>query len=249
MASQSEREIKTLKEIADTYWEDQLSLRAPKRTYETPHDAESITRLVTTNCLAVLEPSSPRMRNFIKRCIILCTYEMSAIEGSQAEFLLTECFWQIDQLFFFGLLTRKVDHMLDGPRNLVVLKFPPKAEPYYGLFSDGVMTIWLRIVGRGSQSFVELLFCLIRLCCTAWLRIFSDKRHPMYREMLRKHFWHGEMFQKLFTFVAGYITNRIPRNTFKNPGYFQLGMHLEQKYIDWHKQPRKRYWLWHLVNL
>ncbi|KAI1423058.1 hypothetical protein F5Y12DRAFT_716697 [Xylaria sp. FL1777] len=206
MTSQLEREIKTLREIADNYPNEWYKKIKPEHTYDTPHDAESITNLVETSCLAVREPSSPRIQYFVSRCALFSTYDLNAIGFSKLELILSEVFWRLDELFFFGMLTRRVYSRIDHwMQNLVVLKVLRKHNPKFrGAFS-GEGTIKLVPNADGWPYFEELLFVIVHEMTHAWLEIFSDIKHPKHEELVSKNFGHGAKFIELICFIAPYI--------------------------------------------
>ncbi|KAI1351154.1 hypothetical protein F5Y01DRAFT_325515 [Xylaria sp. FL0043] len=217
MASQTE-EIETLKTIADNYPRDWLEQRnLHKCKHATAHDAWSIFTLVTTNSRAVLEPESKKVKNFISKCVEYNTYDLEAVGHSKVERMLLECFWRLDELFFFGLFTRKIhDPVTNFPSHLVTLTcIKSPAKECNGLFlwgrfkAEGNITIWPSCA-RGIRKFNFLLSTLIHEMIHAWFGIFSDNSHPYHGEWVAKNGKHGELFESMLKFCLQYLIDMSP---------------------------------------
>ena len=215
---QAQRQIETLRSIADAYLVDKEMVLPPQREYQTPHDAKSITDLVQSSCLAVLTPSSPNVGQFINVCNHGLAHDVTGapLERANAVAILNECFSYVDELFFFGLLTRQIHPDIDQQktRRLTVLEFPLKPRrDYAGAYqaSNGVIRIYLRgSSNEGVRRFSDLLFTVIHEACHAYLQILADSKHLEHKKWVTVHRRHGEMFQVLFRFVMQCIVELVP---------------------------------------
>ncbi|KAI0430921.1 hypothetical protein F5Y09DRAFT_355408 [Xylaria sp. FL1042] len=220
MTPEAERHLETLKAVADSYPTEWRAKEVRKCTHDTPHDAETIFRLVLTRSHAVLEPDSPKVKKFISRCIEFNTCDMETIGQPKVERMLLECFWRLDELFFFGLLVRKVCYEdTDLPKHLVtltILKTPaPKCNNLYlwGKWTQsGTITLWPSCI-EGSRQFYHVLVTLIHEMIHAWFDIFSDRNHPKHDEWVAKDGKHGVLFKEMLKFCIEYIIGRTHPNT------------------------------------
>ncbi|KAI0815635.1 hypothetical protein GGR55DRAFT_629604 [Xylaria sp. FL0064] len=218
MVSHADQEIETLKTIADSYPREWLERRnIHKCTHATPHDAGFIFSLVMTNSHAVVEPESKKVSHFISKCTEFNTYDLEAVGHSKIERMLLECFWRLDELFFFGLFVRKLhDPVTNLPSHLVTLNcVKSPAKECNGLFlwgrfkAEGTITIWPS-GANGPRKFAFLLVTLIHEMIHAWFGIFSDNSHPHHEEWVAKDGKHGELFKGMLKFCLEYIIDKSP---------------------------------------
>ncbi|KAI1365025.1 hypothetical protein F5Y08DRAFT_353141 [Xylaria arbuscula] len=206
--------LRTLEAIADAYHV--KSQPQSTRGYFGLHDAKTITRLVEENCLAVREPSSARVIRFIERCSQFLEYDTKRMDPADVRSMLAETFARLDDIFFFGLLSRHVPTSEGGQRFLINLKFPvtpsPKDETGLFDFPSGLLTIHLTD-SRGARSFERLLFSMIHEMTHAWLIVFSDPMHLKHGKWVGRHVQHGNMFLRLNLFVRQTAAGLMPAAT------------------------------------
>ncbi|KAI0487702.1 hypothetical protein F4859DRAFT_465967 [Xylaria cf. heliscus] len=203
-------DVKTLKVIADNWWhEPKLNSRKSSRT-NTPHDARALARLVSTSSWAVQDPYSEGVAKFIKWYRKAQATDLQGMSDSALEDELWKFMADVDDLFFFSLLTRKVEGQ-SGRNGLVevrVVEGLPNGS-YCGAYRQeataAVIRMW-RDDNKGKpRRFEHLIYTLVHEMCHAYLDLFSDRRHRKYQEWVSDYQGHGEMFWVLLRFVAGKI--------------------------------------------
>ncbi|KAK5628141.1 hypothetical protein RRF57_003856 [Xylaria bambusicola] len=235
MTSPTENAIKTLEAIADRFF--RITLRSQPKS-STSHDAKSITRLVETNCLAVLEPKSAKAVRFVERCRLFLSYDMKGMERSQVEAIVNELFSHLDGLFFFGLLGRQVSVFGGETRPLVKVEFLTKVDPNNaGSFNKfrGAISICL-VSPTGLVPVSDLLFIFIHEMVHAWLEIFSDANHPEHYQWVKVYHRHGEMFRRLFRFVAERVGALVPSDLLQGRILVWLNK------LDWQVRRNSGWW-------
>ncbi|KAI0551798.1 hypothetical protein F4679DRAFT_582256 [Xylaria curta] len=180
--------VKTLKAIADNWW------REPKLNS------------LSTSSLAVQDPYSEGVSRFVKWYRETEKIDLQMMTTSQLERELWQFMVDIDELFFFSLLTRKVEKQsgLDG---LLRLRLTDQAsDTCCGVFKQEPTSPYIRMYRKDHKGetwhFEEILGTLVHEMCHAFLDIFSDRRDPRFQEFVTDYEGHGEMFWVLLRFVA-----------------------------------------------
>ncbi|KAI0412005.1 hypothetical protein F5X98DRAFT_356046 [Xylaria grammica] len=170
----------------------------------------SLIRLVATHSLAARDPSSPRIARFVEKHREVSEWDTTGVSFRVLSDQLYQFMARLDELFFFGLLLRKVKGPW-GPRPLVGLEAIDEANrERLGTFvyHTGALKIWLKrppnVVYR--RDFNDLLRTLVHEMCHGYLR-FSDSRHPEYGRLVSNHRQHGRAFWALFRYIAQAILN------------------------------------------
>ncbi|KAI3339491.1 hypothetical protein F4824DRAFT_498181 [Ustulina deusta] len=193
-------DVKTLEAIADNWWKDPtLNSRKSSRT-NTPHDAQAITRLVSTSSLAVQDPYSDRVRRFVEWYRHDQKIDLKSMSTAKLEETLQKYQADIDHMFFLSLLTRKVE----GPSGLnrlvrLIVMDGTHEDKLSGKYkreeTSPTIRMWRINSSKGEQRpFDQLLYTLLHEMCHAYLELFSDVRHPKDKEWLTDFEGHGEMF-------------------------------------------------------
>ncbi|KAI0858857.1 hypothetical protein F4860DRAFT_516507 [Xylaria cubensis] len=200
-------DVKTLKAIADNWLrEPTLNSRKSSRT-EAPHDAKALTRLVSTSSWAIQDPYSEDVARFLSCYRKTQTIDLQTMSDIQLEKELWKFMIDIDALFFFSLLTRKVEKEsgLEGFVRLRVLGELPNG-PHCGFYRLEPTSPYIRIHrnnGKGKpHRFEHLLHSLVHEMCHAFFSLFSDQRHRRHREFVNENGGHGEMFWVLLRFIS-----------------------------------------------
>ncbi|KAI1163440.1 hypothetical protein F5B18DRAFT_620184 [Nemania serpens] len=199
-------DVRTLKEIADSWRRDPgLSSRQSSRA-NTPHDAQALARLVSTSCWAVQDPYSTRVEAFCNYYRRAQTLDYQNMSDSQLLHELSQFLAEIDELFFFSLLSRRIEKE-DGVSEFVQLKIMKTSEHLRGFFEfargrEATIKIWRRDSHGRAIAFEPLLYTLVHESVHAYLDIFSDIRHPKYEEWVTNYNGHGEMFWVLLRFIS-----------------------------------------------
>ncbi|KAI0965520.1 hypothetical protein F4678DRAFT_467382 [Xylaria arbuscula] len=207
-------DVKTLKVIADN-WRRQPDLNSSDspRT-NTPHDARTLTRLVSTSSLAVLDPYSERVEVFVQWYHRAQSMDLRAMSDEELEVELTKISGDIDDMFFFSLLRRTVDKpagqgsLLSVQAPLLIVQVMPGAstEGYKAYFRmddlSPIIRIWRLSRNGDLWHFETLLSTLLHEMCHAYLELFSDTRHPRHEGWINVFSGHGEMFWVLQRFVS-----------------------------------------------
>lgn len=207
MTSQTERLIHALESVADGYFVETLS--SSKRI----HNAETITRLVQTSCLAVMEPNSPEVRQFIERCNHFSLCDFKTMDPADVKGALEELFIRLDELFFFGILSRHAP--LDDSnarRRFIELDVVAKQEPQNspGMHYPGTNKIVIHLTRSTERMGFDLLLpVLSHELVHAWFDL-ADKRPFKHTEWVDQHDGHGTMFVNLNKFIYQYLGDMVP---------------------------------------
>ncbi|KAI1744789.1 hypothetical protein F4680DRAFT_444062 [Xylaria scruposa] len=199
--------VRTLKVIADNWWrEPTLNSTKSSRT-DAPHDAKALARLVSTSSWAVQDPYSEGVARFLKWYRKTQTIDLQTLSNIQLEKELCKFMFDIDELFFFSLLTRKIEKKseLDRFVRLRITGELPNGS-YCGSYSLEETSPYIRMHRVNQQGeprpFEHMLYTLVHEMCHAFLDLFSDKRHSRHREFVIDYRGHGEMFWVLLRFVS-----------------------------------------------
>ncbi|KAI0902818.1 hypothetical protein F4823DRAFT_637850 [Ustulina deusta] len=200
-------DVKTLRAIADNWWKDPtLNSRKSSRT-NTPHDAQAITRLVSTSSLAVQDPYSDWVKEFVGWYRYDQKIDLKSMSTAQLEEKLQKYQLDIDYMFFLSLLTRKVEGPSGSNRlvRIIVMDGIPEdrlSAKYMREETAPTIRMW-RMSSKGEQQpFERLLYTLMHEMCHAYFGLFSDQRHPKHKEWLSDFRGHGEMFWVLLRFIS-----------------------------------------------
>ncbi|KAI1305104.1 hypothetical protein F5Y03DRAFT_406648 [Xylaria venustula] len=208
MSSYVHPDVKTRNVIADNWWRERgMSSRESSRT-KTPHDAQASTRLVATSSLAVQDPYSDEVVRFVKWYRRAQTTDIHGMSDDKLESELWKYLIDIDEMFFFSLLSRKVEQP-SGMKSLVRVRVISGSceSGWCGAYKkegkSPTIRIWRINKRRGEPwSFEHLIYVLAHEMCHAYLDIFTDKRHPKHQEWVNKFNGHGEMFWVLLRFIS-----------------------------------------------
>ncbi|KAI1746697.1 hypothetical protein F4782DRAFT_536178 [Xylaria castorea] len=200
-------DVKSLKVIADNWWhEPELNSRKSSRT-NTPHDAQALARLVSTSSWAVQDPYSEGVARLVKWYRNAQAMDLHSMSNHQLENELQLFMADIDDLFFFSLLTRKVEGK-SGLNRLVsvrVMDELPKGS-HCGAYKQERPLTYIRMWRKRNSGkpwiFEHLICTLVHEMCHAYLDLFSDKRHPKHQRWVSDHQGHSEMFWVLLRFIA-----------------------------------------------
>ncbi|KAI3341747.1 hypothetical protein F4824DRAFT_486248 [Ustulina deusta] len=167
-------DVITLYAIADNWrYDPNLNSHESSRT-NTPHDAQSLTRLVSNSCVAAQDPFSEIVEQFVNWYRKFQKKNLNEMGALELEDELWRLLADIDDLFFFfSTLTRKVRRAIGV------------AETH-----------------GNRWHFEHLLYILVHEMCHAYLEIFSDQWHPKHSEWVDDFKGHGEMFWVLLRFVS-----------------------------------------------
>ncbi|GAW23764.1 hypothetical protein ANO14919_133400 [Xylariales sp. No.14919] len=190
-------DVKTLEEIADNWWKD-----------------PGLSSL-STSSLAVQDPYSEAVTKFVKWYRKGQTMDLQSMDNSQLENELWKFLADVDDMFFFSLLSRKVEKP-SGLGRLVrvrVMDGLPE-DSWCGAYKreedSPYIRIWRSRRGCEPQSFEHLVYTLVHEMCHAYLDLFNDKRHRKHQEWVYDFKGHGEMFWVLLRFISrkiGMYTN------------------------------------------
>ncbi|KAI0503212.1 hypothetical protein F5B22DRAFT_652290 [Xylaria bambusicola] len=199
-------DVLTLKTIADNRWKEPSLHSANSPRTKTPHDAQSLVRLVSNSSWAVQDPYSEPVTRFIKWYRKGQEMDFKSMDNEKLRDELQSYLADIDDLFFFGLLTRKVKGK-SGTQKLVLLRVTSEAPKgnYCGAYKmeDEGPSIRIHRYDRQGiiRPFEKFLSTLVHESCHAYLDIFSDTRHSKHQEWVCDYGGHGEMFWVLFRFI------------------------------------------------
>ncbi|KAI0542892.1 hypothetical protein GGR58DRAFT_496356 [Xylaria digitata] len=231
-------QVETLHAIANNRSKDRLKQLNESTRCDTPRDVESLTRLLMTECLAVSNPSSLEIRRFALRYILFTVYDMGTMKHSHIKQILSECFLRLDELLFFGLLTRKVDRAALRSKILVdleVSKIPDRRK--YGAFyniEDSFIYISLKCCKKHKPyPFKDLLLTLCRQMAHAYLQTFTDSKYP------------DGYSDALYTLLK-FIGEQLSKWT-EDPG-LQEGMFIDERVPSDKIHSKKRYG-WKIIQL
>ncbi|KAI0450663.1 hypothetical protein F5B21DRAFT_528756 [Xylaria acuta] len=177
--------VKFLEGIADTRWFRE-SFRKRRDAYFIPFDAGSITRLVMQASLVAKDPSSQRIKRFVEQYREDEALDMDRIKYSYIEDMIHDYVRRFDELFFFGLLTRKTRKRVQGKdtQRLLVIVIPKKLtrDNDYGSYSDenDEIQICIQYDDYYRYSFGHPVLTITHEMVHAYLTIFSDYRHKHY---------------------------------------------------------------------
>ncbi|KAI1278174.1 hypothetical protein F5Y07DRAFT_397728 [Xylaria sp. FL0933] len=210
MSHHPNRDIKTLEVIADNWLEDpELHSRESSRT-RTPHDSLAITALVITSSLAVQEPDSETVKYFMGWYLNARELHLPSMSKPALTREIERALFGLDKLFFFSLLTRKVE-LESGLNRLVrieVKEIPSideEGDLTYSIYNQDDISPYIMIYrcdrNGNHYRFDTLVHSLLHEMCHAYLDLFSDTRHPKDHEWHDQHDGHGEMFWVLLQFT------------------------------------------------
>ncbi|KAI1365026.1 hypothetical protein F5Y08DRAFT_339063 [Xylaria arbuscula] len=221
MTPEQERSISAQERVVDGIF--QKMFRYNGLVY-TEYNAEEMTRLVHTNCLAAIAPDSPIIRRFVEECKHYLKQDFTTMDIRDIKVAVDQLFSRLDEMFFFGILSRRVTiaEGIDTSTTLVRLNVLDTQNPYYdqpgyefpsafhasqNLVSwpqPATIMIFLQLPNRRTR-FEDILSALIYGTTKAFLNL-SDPRHPKHQDWLRK----GTMLQWLDTFISKSLGDMTP---------------------------------------
>ncbi|KAI1270393.1 hypothetical protein F5Y18DRAFT_421886 [Xylariaceae sp. FL1019] len=149
------------------------------------------------------------VERFLQDCDKYSKVDLYKANRADVENMLQDIFKKIDDLFFFGLLTRQV---LDTTTNtkvplvsLTVGIYPAdKTRGQYSKDPRALIQIFaLDAKGRPNRPFWSMLHALAHECCHAYQDIFTN-RETHYDEAFLRNEAHGEWFWEMLHFI--YLT-------------------------------------------
>ncbi|KAF2972906.1 hypothetical protein GQX73_g537 [Xylaria multiplex] len=201
--SEAERQIGTLEAVAD-------GLFGPSRhrgRYDTPYDGRTMALLSINHCLAVQDPSSSRVTRFAEQYAEVKTWYLETIDFEVLKDELWQLFARLDELFFFGLLSRKVDSPM-GRRPVLIVEIIDDYDKkchYAGRYlpKEGKIRLWLRDYRHpeNRRSFRVILGTLLHELTHAYLGL-ADKKHENHGKWVADCKSHGEYFWALLQYLA-----------------------------------------------
>ncbi|KAI1180512.1 hypothetical protein F4777DRAFT_250365 [Nemania sp. FL0916] len=204
ISPQHELDIKSLALVADN--------RQVKKFWK-PRVASNLGAEITTSLamsaslagrqlgLGTIETESTRL--FTERFHVHKQKDMKTLSHDQLHEIAGEFFWRIDDIFFFGLLTREIKGKR-GRRSLVrFITDDSAATENQGIFrpKEDHIKVWLRDTSGERRRLEQLIATIAHECVHAYLCIFTDYRDPNYEEHVLEHYYHGTMFWELVEFI------------------------------------------------
>ncbi|KAI0542887.1 hypothetical protein GGR58DRAFT_496351 [Xylaria digitata] len=208
--SQAERQIQTLGAVADG----KFSLSRRQDRYDTPYDGKTVALLSMNHCLAAQDPSSSRVVRFVEQYDELKTWDLNTVDLEVLRGQLQQFFARFDELFFFGLLSRKVDSPM-GRRPLLAVEVIDDYDRefrltgrYKPLLDEWKVMIWLRGYRHPDRrlSFRTILGTLLHELTHAYLGL-AGERHRNHLKWVAECKLHGEYFWTLLRAHAEIILN------------------------------------------
>ncbi|KAJ8125677.1 hypothetical protein O1611_g7963 [Lasiodiplodia mahajangana] len=201
--------VKTLKFIADNWERDRHLNSSDSSSTNTPHDAQALARLVSNASWAVQDPYSEAVAHFVKWYRKAQEIDLKSMKTAKLEDELKNFQADIDDMFFFSLLTRKPPGAERRFVPLIVNDDKTNKEGLCGRFESTPkaqsITLW-RYDSKGKAWHIEhLIHALVHEMCHAYLAIFSDRRHRKHDRWYKDFDGHGEMFWVLVRFISGKI--------------------------------------------
>ncbi|KAI0117979.1 hypothetical protein GGR51DRAFT_555261 [Nemania sp. FL0031] len=201
-------DVETLKFIADNWTRDQKVNSSNSTSTSAPHDAQALARLVSNASWAVQDPYSEGISRFVKWYRKAQEWNVRGMSDAKLEDELQKFEIDIDEIFFFSLLTRKTPG-LDRLVRVKVIDELVKGRNIPGAYKPDPKSptiIISRYSNTGNSRRVEqLIHSLVHEMCHAFLGIFSDTRNRKHQAWVADFDRHGEMFWVLHRFIMGKI--------------------------------------------
>ncbi|KAI3331107.1 hypothetical protein F4824DRAFT_514801 [Ustulina deusta] len=191
-----------------------------------PHDADALRRLVVHESLAVRNPRSGEVTEFVDCYRLLQGLGENPLDNIRLIHDLIRGFmFHIDNIFFFNTLTRRVGGPT-RPRSLVALHTSedPNTKKY-GTYdrADRTITVMLSRYRSGlyhRHHIERVLFSVVHEMTHAFLEIFSDDRHPRHAEWVDADNGHGKMFCELLGFIGDIVSQLTQSRKWQEERHF-----------------------------
>ncbi|KAI0148851.1 hypothetical protein GGR57DRAFT_504967 [Xylariaceae sp. FL1272] len=150
---------------------------------------------------------------FLQVCVQYSKVDLYQAEQADVENMLQDLFKKLDNLFFFGLLTRRVFNPISKNKeplvSLTVGTYPPdKTRGQYSKDPKPMIQIFaLDPKGRPNRPFWSMLHTIAHELCHAYQDIFTD-RNTHYDKSFLQNDTHGEWFWEMLHFIYLQLSQR-----------------------------------------